>query len=91
MKPRRTPNFHARIRVTLKQREFDPEAETVTKSLRELGFVITKARVSKTYDLILQARTKKEAERLAKSACLKLLANPTKDDFEFEVSEIDSV
>jgi phosphoribosylformylglycinamidine synthase PurS subunit len=80
--------FRARIQVRLKKQEYDPEAEAVKTSLVDLGFPVLEGRVAKVYELTLDSKSKREAERLAKSICLRLLANPTKDDFDVEVEEI---
>jgi phosphoribosylformylglycinamidine synthase subunit PurS len=80
--------FRAKIEIRLKKQEFDPEGETVKRSLQDLNFQAVATRISKVYDIVLEAPSRKEADSLAKSMCIRLLANPTKDDFSFEVSEI---
>jgi phosphoribosylformylglycinamidine synthase PurS subunit len=82
--------FKARIEVRLKKQEYDPEADTVKRSLVDLGFPISEARVAKVYELILDSKSKKDAEKIARASCLRLLANPTKDEFFVEVSQISS-
>ncbi len=80
--------FRARIDVRLKRGEFDPEAETVRKSLVDLTFPVLNCKVAKSYELVVEAPTKADAQRIAHSICKRLLANPTKDDFSIEVEEI---
>jgi phosphoribosylformylglycinamidine synthase subunit PurS len=82
--------FRARIQVRLKSQEFDPEAETVNRSLIDLGFPVSETKVAKIYELVLESKTKKQAEQIAISICKRLLANPTKDDYNVSVEQIDA-
>jgi len=75
----------ARVEVKLKPGHSDPEGETTAISLRELGYKVKDVSVSKMYTISLDARTEKEAEVKLEEICMKLLANPTKDDFRYQV------
>ena len=79
--------FHVRIRVRLKDIYFDPEGEATKKSLKMLGYPVTNVRVSKLYDIHLEANNLEEAKKLADEICKRLLANPVKDTYNFEVIE----
>ncbi|MDA4111449.1 MAG: phosphoribosylformylglycinamidine synthase subunit PurS [Thaumarchaeota archaeon] len=81
--------FRARIEVGLRKDHFDPESETIKKTLLDLNFPVTGLRVVKVYRIFLDCGTKKEAEVIVKSMCSRLLVNPTKDDFNFEVETVD--
>lgn len=82
--------FKARIEVRLRKDESDPEAETVKKSLIDLNFPISASKISKVYELTFDAKSKKDADIMAKQICTRLLVNPTKDEYKVEVVELGS-
>lgn len=77
--------FAARVDVLLKKGYSDPEGETTARALRGLGYRVLDVRVGKVYDLSIEAGDEEEARRLVEEICLRLLANPTKDDYHFEL------
>ena len=79
--------YRLKIEVGLKPGHSDPEGETTKGLLRELGYKIEKVNVSKTYILILEAKSRKKAEADAEDICKRLLANPTKDNYEILVDD----
>ena len=79
--------YKAFIFVTLKVGYSDPEGETTAHALSGLGYPIITVRSSKAYILNYEAKDKIEAERLVDEMCRRLLTNPTKDDYKFEISE----
>jgi phosphoribosylformylglycinamidine synthase len=76
-----------KIEVSLKQGHSDPEGETTANLLKELGYKVKAVSVGKVYSLILEASSRKEAQREAVEMCERLLANPTKDDYAISVEE----
>lgn len=78
-----------KVEVRLKAGHFDPEGDVTSKSLRDLGFPAGEVKVGKVYTVDVEARSKEDAEKLAKEMCRKLLANPTKDDFSVEVIAVE--
>jgi phosphoribosylformylglycinamidine synthase len=76
-----------RIEVSLKPGHSDPEGETTAQLLKELGYRVQTVNVSKVYSVVLEASSKKEAERKADEICKRLLANPTKDNYTVEIEE----
>ena len=80
--------FRATIRVGLRKDYVDPESETVKKTLTDLNFQVSQVRISKTYEIVVDAGTKKDAENAARSMCARLLVNPTKDEYSLEVEPI---
>ena len=80
--------FKARIEVSLKPGHSDPEGEMTARSLRELNYPVERVNVSKVYMAIIEAESKPEAEKMVNEMCKRLLANPTKDDYRFEVEEL---
>ena len=80
--------YRAKIEVSLKPGHSDPEGETTAKSLEELGYPVEATKVSKIYEITLSARSVKEANRLVDEMCRRLLANPTKDNYNFAIEEM---
>jgi phosphoribosylformylglycinamidine synthase len=76
-----------KIEVGLKPGHSDPEGETTACLLKELGYKVKKVSVSKVYDVILEAESRKEAESKAEEMCKRLLANPTKDNYTIRIEE----
>jgi phosphoribosylformylglycinamidine synthase PurS subunit len=79
--------YRMRIEIKLKPGHSDPEGETVAQLLKELGFTVGAVNVSKVYSVILEARSRKEAQAQSEEMCSKLLANPTKDDYAIAFEE----
>lgn len=82
------PSFKARVEVWLKEELVDAEGKTVEEALNDLGYQISSSRVGKVYEFIIKARDEKEAERLVNEMCTKLLANPVKDRYVYEVKRV---
>ena len=80
--------YRVRIEVSLKPGHSDPEGETTAKSLRELRYPVETVNVSKVYEVYLNANSLKEAEKHADEMCRRLLANPTKDNYRFDIEEV---
>ena len=78
--------FNAFIEVRLKPGYSDPEGETTRASLRDLNYDVERVDVSKVYRVTFNAENVKEAERTVEEMCIRLLANPTKDDYRYEIS-----
>jgi len=79
--------YRLRIEVSLKTGHSDPEGETTSRLLKELGYKIDAVNVGKVYNAVLEAETKREAETKAEEMCKRLLANPTKDNYAIVVEE----
>jgi phosphoribosylformylglycinamidine synthase PurS subunit len=80
--------YRLRIEVSLKPGHSDPEGETIAGLLRELGYKVEIAGVSKVYTIVLKGRSKEDAVIKAEEMCKRLLANPTKDNYTVVVDEI---
>ena len=80
--------YRAKIEVSLKPGYSDPEGETTRQSLRELKYSVANVSVSKVYTVYFEASTRKEAEKQVEEMCRRLLANPTKDNYRFEIEEV---
>jgi phosphoribosylformylglycinamidine synthase PurS subunit len=79
--------YKLRIEVSLRPGHSDPEGETTAHLLKELGYKVETVNVSKVYSLVLRAESRKEAESKAEEMCKRLLANPTKDNYDIVVGE----
>ena len=80
--------FKAFVYVTLKSGYSDPEGETTAHALRGLGYDVKDVRSSKAYEVTYEAPDRAVAERLVEEMCRRLLTNPTKDDYRFEIREM---
>jgi phosphoribosylformylglycinamidine synthase len=79
--------YRARIEVSLKPGHSDPEGEMTCQSLVELNYSVKSVSVSKVYTVYFEARSKEEAEKQVDEMCRRLFANPTKDNYRFEIEE----
>jgi len=79
--------YRLRIEVSLKPGHSDPEGETTARLLKELGYRVEAANVSKVYSVVLEASSRKEANVKAEEMCKRLLANPTKDNYAIVIKE----
>jgi phosphoribosylformylglycinamidine synthase PurS subunit len=79
--------YRLRIEINLKPGHSDPEGETTSRLLRELGYKVENVNVGKLYNLTIESSYKKEAKEKAEEICKRLLANPTKDDFMIKIEE----
>lgn len=68
--------FLAEVRIELKKGVMDAEGETIQKSLKLLGYPVERVRAVKVYEILIDAKAKKYAEKNIEDACRKLLANP---------------
>lgn len=80
--------YQAKIEVNLKPGHSDPEGEMTRRSLRELNYQVKSVGVGKVYNVVFEASSRKEAEGIVEEMCRRLLVNPTKDDYRFELEEI---
>ncbi len=79
--------YCTKVEVALKPGHSDPEGETVTRLLKELGYKVDAANVSKVYSIKLEAESAKDAKAKAEEMSRRLLANPTKDNYTIAVEE----
>jgi phosphoribosylformylglycinamidine synthase PurS subunit len=70
--------FNAKVYVSLKKGYSDPEGETTANAVR----------ASKAYEVSFRAEDGETAEAVLDEMCRRLLTNPTKDDYSFEIREV---
>jgi len=80
--------YRAKVEVGLKPGHSDPEGETSRQSLLELKYPVKSVSVSKVYEIVLEAKSLAEAKRSVDEMCRRLLANPVKDNYRFEIEEV---
>lgn len=79
--------FTSKINISIRKSILDPQGKAAENSLRALGFnSIEDTRIGKYIELKINVKSKDEAERITRSACEKLLANPVMEDFSFEIT-----
>jgi len=79
--------YIARVEVSLKPGHSDPEGETTRDSLAELNYPVKEVRVSKVYEILLEASSIEEAKSQVEEMCRRILANPVKDDYKINIEE----
>ncbi len=79
--------FKALVYVSLKSGYSDPEGEATAHALQGLGYPVSEVRSSKAWEVSLEARDRADANRLVDEMCRRLLTNPTKDDYRYEIRE----
>ncbi len=79
--------YRARVEVSLKAGHSDPEGETTRRALLELNYPVKAVNVSKVYTISLEASSLKDAKQKVDEISRRLLANPVKDDYRFEIEE----
>ena len=76
-----------KIEINLKPGHGNPEGETTTKLLKELGYEVDLVDISKVYRIPLNAKNMQEAKLKGIEMCKRLLANPTKDNYSITIEE----
>jgi phosphoribosylformylglycinamidine synthase PurS subunit len=79
--------YVARVEVSLKPGHSDPEGETTNVSLKELNYRVEAVKVSKVYELHIEASSLKAARKQVDEMCRRLLANPVKDNYTIRIEE----
>ncbi len=83
--------FRATVRVTLRPSILDPQGKAVRHALHSLGYgAVEGVRTGKLVELRIAADDRAEAERVAREAAEKLLANPVMEDFAVEVEALEA-
>lgn len=84
----RSPVFHAKVVVTLRRSILDPQGKAVEHGIHTLGHsTVENVRIGKMVEMNIDVASREEAERIAKDAAGKLLANPVMEDFHVTVEK----
>jgi phosphoribosylformylglycinamidine synthase len=82
----------ARVFVTLKPSVFDPQGNTITEALHQMGYSsVGDVRQGKYFELDVDASSAEQARALASEVAHKLLANPVIESYRIEVVEAEAV
>jgi phosphoribosylformylglycinamidine synthase subunit PurS len=73
--------FRAEITVKLKNGMLDPEAATIKKALKHLGYDCRSVKQAAVFELEFEADTRQNATDVAQGMCQRLLANPIIHDY----------
>jgi len=79
--------YVAKIEVSLKPGHSDPEGETTKRILRDLNYEVIEVGTMKVYLITLNADSLEQAKEKIDEMCLRLLSNPVKDNYSFEILE----
>ena len=80
--------FLAKVFITLKPTDNDPQGLTIRGGLHSLGFSAVRAvRAGKYLEITLDAESLEAAKEQVAQMCRQLLANPVIEQFRFEVEE----
>jgi len=78
-------DFTLEVRVELKRGALDAEGETIAKSLKLLGFPVSKVDSIKLYRVVVEAKSREEAVKRMNDAASRLLANPVIQEYSISV------
>jgi phosphoribosylformylglycinamidine synthase len=73
--------FRAEITVKLKNGMLDPEAATIKKALKHLGYDCRSLKQAAVFELEFEADSRQNASDVAQGMCQRLLANPIIHDY----------
>ncbi len=87
-----TRKFQAQVYVTLRPSVLDPAGTAVESGLKSMGYdTVEGVRIGKYIQLTLNADSEEDARAQLDGMCDRLLANPTIEDYCFEVTELEVV
>ena len=79
--------FTATVRITLRPSILDPRGKAIRHALHDLGYAaVDDVRAGKLIELRIETDDRGEAERIAREAAERLLANAVMEDFTVEVA-----
>ena len=83
--------FHSKITVTLRKSILDPQGKAIEHGIHSLGYEpVSHVRIGKYIEFDVNTTDKKEAERITRETCERLLSNPVMEDFSFTLEETKS-
>lgn len=84
--------FKATVRITLRPSILDPQGKAIHHALHSLGYpAVNDVRAGKLIELTIDTEDRAEAERIAREASQKLLANEVMEDFTVVVEPVEPV
>lgn len=83
--------FKATVRITLRPSILDPQGKAIHHALGSLGYDgIHDVRAGKLIELWVEGDNREAADRVAREAAEKLLANGVMEDFTVEVEAVEA-
>jgi phosphoribosylformylglycinamidine synthase subunit PurS len=81
--------YKASIKVTLRPSILDPQGKATQHALESLGYAsVQQVRIGRYIELFIAETDRDAAERVAKEACEKLLANPVMENYSIAIEEV---
>lgn len=81
--------YKAKITVTLRPSILDPQGKAIHHALGSLGYdSVERVRMGKFAEMWIDADSQETAEKIAREACEKLLANPVMEDFDIALEDV---
>ena len=82
--------FKAKVIIKRRPSILDPQGRAVEKGAELLGLTnIKDTRIGKYIEFSVDTQNKIDAEKEVNDYCIKLLANPIMEDFEFSLEEVE--
>ena len=83
--------YKAKITITLRPSILDPQGKAVHHALESLGYdAVEQVRMGKFAEMWIDEDTEDAAERIAREACERLLANPVMEDYSIFLEKIEN-
>ncbi len=83
------PVFIAKIIITLRKSILDPQGKAVLHGAHLLGSSeVDDIRIGKFIEMKIDVQSEKEAQEIAENLCLKLLANPVMEDYNYTLESV---
>ena len=80
--------YKASIHIRLRPSILDPQGKTTHHALEDLGFSsVSRVRMGRYVEIWVDEERQEDAERVAREACERLLANPVMEDFEMTLEK----
>jgi phosphoribosylformylglycinamidine synthase len=79
--------YQVTVRVILRESILDPQGKAAGQALQNLGInEVANVRIGKLITFDVQAASTDQAEKIARNACSRLLANEVMEDFEISIA-----
>jgi phosphoribosylformylglycinamidine synthase subunit PurS len=83
--------YKARIHVTLRPSILDPQGKATNEALHQLGYAaVEDVRMGKYVEVTIKADDEAAAREIAENACQKLLANPVTENYDIEITALET-
>jgi len=80
--------YEAKVTINLKKGVSDPEGANTLKALKLLGFNnVVKAKMVRTFDLIIDGKNENEVRKSVEQMCQRLLTNPVIHTYKIKITK----